>query len=182
MRLPRSSRRPLSHALLCAKRRRRHGAPQPAAAAGGDSGGDDAAQGEELARRLLPLLHRAGATSTAAEASGGGGGGGGASVPTALVRFLVAPSTRLAEKAAHALCLLAQRGPRGAARGVLPDVVADGAAATLLALLRRDDRPQVQQRALKAIGWLRAADEAEVGAALAARPELGAAVAARMAM
>ena len=59
--------------------------------------------------------------------------------------------------------------PHEACRALL---VAENAAGTWLSLFERTDRDQVQSRALKVMGWLRAADEHEFSAALAACPEL----------
>ena len=50
---------------------------------------------------------------------------------------------------------------------------------TMLSLFDCTDRPTVQQRMLKAMCWLRAADDVEFGAALAACPELEATFEAR---
>ena len=123
---------------------------------------------DELLRRLLPLL-------SAPSAAPSSGAGSSIAATTTLVRLLLSPSRRLAAKAAHTLCLLSQLlgavRPHQACRSLL---VADGAAGTLLTLFDREDRPQVQQRALKAMGWLRAADAAEFHAALASCPELSA--------
>ena len=41
-----------------------------------------------------------------------------------------------------------------------------------MSLFDQPDRPTVQQRAIKAMKWLRAADEDEFNAALAANPQL----------
>ena len=51
----------------------------------------------------------------------------------------------------------------------------------LLSLFDRDDRPMVQKRTLKALRWLRAADEDEFRVALASCPELDATLAERVA-
>ena len=90
-----------------------------------------------------------------------------------LMRMLLSPSARLADRAAHTLSLLAQllspSRPHECCRALL---VSSGAPGTLLSLFDQPDRPTVQQRAIKAMKWLRAADEDEFNAALAANPQL----------
>ena len=120
---------------------------------------EDESRSERLVDSLVPLLVGSSAT---------------------LLRMLLSPNVRLADRAAHAIYLLAQllapKRPHECCRALL---VSGGAANALLSLLERTDRPTVEQRTLKALRWLRAADEAEFRAALAACPELEKAFATR---
>ena len=139
---------------------------------GGEGGGEDQGGGEGRAagKAAAPAARARLLASLPPLLSGGG-------ASATLMRLLLSPSVPLAEQAAHTLALAAQliapRQPQAACRALL---ASPGAAAVLVALLRRGDRPEATRRALKALGWLRAADAAEFDAALASSPELAAEV------